>query len=194
MPVSSCKCAKYECVDGLRAKTELKDSNLYKQQSDASKFKSPGVKDYQPYKILKGAKDDYLDTIEKISDVVAKTSANIRAKAKGGKLDEATEKQFAPFEECNSLIKAARIDDHEPYLIDVTEKYLKLLGIEIKTEILDPPVNPVDSIKNWKTVDWGTTIDEVVKAGKGSKEQMKKLMEDAKKDFYEKPADGSHEG
>jgi hypothetical protein len=165
--------------------------NLYKHYSDASKFKNPGVLDWHPYRILKDAGADYLDAVEKISDVVAKTSAELRAKAGGKPLDKDTEKLFQRFEECTRLIETARIGDHGPYLIDAAEKYLKPRGIEVKKETLDPPVNPVDSTRKWETVDWEKTVDEAVKAGKGTKEQLKDLMEETKKAFYGSPAKDS---
>lgn len=61
----------------------------------------------------------------------------------------------------------------------------------MKIEILNPSVNPIDGTKNWKTVDWEATVDEAVKAGKGTKEQMEDLKNKAKKDFYRDPAGGS---
>ncbi|KAL6907357.1 hypothetical protein GGI43DRAFT_380860 [Trichoderma evansii] len=147
--------------------------NLYKHFWDTSLWgDKAGVRDWQPYRILK---DD------------------IRAKAAGKPLDNATEKLFSRFEECNRLIKTARIGDHGPYLIDASEKYLNPRGIDVKIEILDPPVNPVDSTKNWKTVDWEETVEEAVKTGNGTKEQLEKMMEDTKKDFYEAPVDGSEQ-
>lgn len=165
--------------------------NLYKQLSAGSVFGPAGVKDWQPYRILKDGTADYADAVERVSDVVAKTSAKLRAEADGKALDPATEKLFTRFEECNRLIKTARIGDHGRFLIDAAEKYLKPRGIDVKIEILDPPVNPVDSTRNWSTVDWEATVDEAVKAGKGTKEQLEDLMKEAKRDFYGPPADGS---
>ncbi|KAF3054754.1 hypothetical protein CFAM422_013263 [Trichoderma lentiforme] len=168
--------------------------NLYKHYSDPA-FKYPGVKDYEPYRVLKDGTEDYVSAIEKISDVVAKTSVEVRLKAAlaGKPLEDATKKLFSRFEETNRLIKTARIGDHGPYLIAAAENYLKPHGIDVQIEILDPPVNPVDGTKNWKTVDWEKTIDMAVEAGKGTREQMEKLMDDAKKDFYDAPVDGRTE-
>lgn len=165
--------------------------NLYKHFSDGSVFKAPGVKDWPAYRILKDGASNYADAVEKVSDVVAKTSTKLRAEAGGKALDPATEKLFTRFEECNRLIKTARIGDHGRFLIDAAEKYLKPHGIDVKIEILDPSVNPVDSTRNWSTVDWEATVDEAVKAGKGTKEQLEDLMKKAKRDFYGPPADGS---
>ncbi|KAL6826959.1 hypothetical protein J3E69DRAFT_380276 [Trichoderma sp. SZMC 28015] len=169
--------------------------NFYKYQENPAVFKSPGVKNWAPYQILKDGTADYMSSIEKISDVVAKTSAEVRLKAAlaGKPLDDATEKLFSRFEETTRLIKTARIGDHGPYLIAAAEKYLKPRGIDVKREILDPPVNPVDSTRNWETVDWEKTIAAAVEAGKGTREQMEKLMDDAKKSFYDAPANGHTE-
>lgn len=165
--------------------------NLYKHFSDGSVFKSPGVKDWPAYRILKDGASSYADAVEKVSDVVTKTSTKLRAEAGGKALDPATEKLFTRFEECNRMIKTARIGDHGRFLIDAAETYLKPHGIDVKIEILDPSVNPVDSTRNWSTVDWEATVDEAVKAGKGTKEQLEDLMEKAKRDFYGPLADGS---
>ncbi|QYT01307.1 hypothetical protein H0G86_008351 [Trichoderma simmonsii] len=169
--------------------------NFYKYQENPAVFKSPGVKNWAPYQILKDGTADYMSAIDEISDVVAKTSVEVRLKAAlaGKPLDDATEKLFSRFEETSRLIKTARIGDHGPYLIAAAEKYLKPRGIDVEREILDPPVNPVDSTRNWETVDWEKTIAAAVEAGKGTREQMEKLMDDAKKSFYDAPANGHTE-
>lgn len=169
--------------------------NFYNHQDDPAAFKSPGVKNWAPYRILKDGTADYVSAIDKISDVVAKTSVEVRLKAAlaGKPLDDATQKLFSRFEETSRLIKTARIGDHGRYLIAAAEKYLKPHGIDVKIEVLDPPVNPVDSTRKWETVDWEKTIAAAVEAGKGTREQMEKLMDDAKKDFYDAPVDGRTE-
>ncbi|KAI1177578.1 hypothetical protein F4777DRAFT_198454 [Nemania sp. FL0916] len=135
------------------------------------------VPDWQPYRIIYKGDADYVDSINKVADVVAKASAD-------GKNTAATKQLFERFSETTTQIKTARVGDHGPYLIAATEQKLNPKGITVVKEKVGTGQNPVDASKVWETVDWEKTMEGPVTAKKYTEAEILKITDDTKEEFY----------